>query len=117
MANFIHNLVNWLQSILDFWGDFFSGLWDGTVDLITGLLGGLGDYIASWFESLGLSITIPPNIYMILDDITKSIGYVVPFNQLMPIVAVWLGFYGFKIVFAIYNVIASTVVRRTKIKV
>lgn len=102
-------------------GNFFVSLFDGVIDwglnLINGLLDGLGSLISWWFDSLGLSVSVPSGVFNVLDDITYSIGYIFPIKELLPIPLFFLSFYIAKVVFAVFQIIASTVIKRVKIKV
>lgn len=113
------NIIEAWQSgwgqIGNFFGDFFSGLWDGAVDLLNGFFNGLATYIGNWLGSIGLSITIPDGVFYILDDLTHSIGYIIPVAALLPIPIFMLSFYVIKLIISIYRIIASTVIQRVHI--
>lgn len=108
------------MDILGAIGDFFGGLFNSLIDwglgLINGLLEGLGSLLTWWFDSLGLSISVPLGVFNVLNDITYSIGYIFPIKELLPIPLFMLSFYVAKIVFAVFQIIASTVIKRVKIK-
>ena len=105
----------WSQ-IVNWFGNGIPDLWDGVVNFANGVLGGLNTYIADWLSGLGLSITIPDGVFTILNDLTRSIGYLIPVSALLPIPIFMLSFYVIKLIFAIYQVIASTVIQRFKVK-
>ena len=106
----------WNQ-ILGSTGDFFSGLFGGAIDLLNGFFNGLGTYLGEWLTGLGLSITIPDGVLTVLDDLTKSIGYIIPVQALLPIPIFMLSFYIAKLIFALYQIIASTIIRKIHISV
>lgn len=104
-------------AIGDFFANLFNGLIDWVLELLNSIFGGLGDVIASWLIEQGFSIEIPSHVFDILNEITLGIGYILPMSSLMPIVYFWLGFYVCKIIFAVYSIIANTVIKRVSIKV
>lgn len=106
-----------LKAIGDFFSKIFNGLIDWVLELINGIFGGLGELIGTWLISQGIVIEIPAMAFDILDEITVGIGYILPINALMPIVYLWLSFYVAKIIFAVYSIIANTVIKRVSIKV
>lgn len=109
--------MDFLSGIGDFFSNFFNSLIDWVLELLNGFFGGLGTLIGTWLEAQGLTIEIPDSVFGILDELTSGIGYILPISQLMPIVYFWLAFYGAKIVFAVYSIIANTVIKRVSIKV
>ena len=106
-----------LKAIGNFFNNIFNGLIDWVLELLNGIFGGLGELIGAWLISRGITIEIPAMAFDILDEITVGIGYILPINALMPIVYLWLSFYVAKIIFAVYSIIANTVIKRVSIKV
>ena len=109
------------MDVLNLIGDFFKNLIDCVLDWVVELLnwifGGLGELIAWWFESIGLDISIPVDVFNVFNDITYSIGYIFPIKELLPIPIFMFTFYVARIVFAVFQIIASTVIKRVKVKV
>lgn len=106
--------INQIQKLS---GDLFGGVIDWVVDLLNGCLLGVGELLGNWLYSVGLTLEIPVNVFDVLKEITYGIGYILPIGKLMPIVNFFLAFYFAKIVFAVYHLVASTVVKRVKVKV
>ena len=106
-----------LKAIGNFFSNLFNGIIDWVLELLNGLLGGLGELIGSWLVSQGITIEIPATAFDILDEITIGIGYILPISSLMPIVFLWLSFYIGKIIFAVYSIIANTIIKRVSVKV
>lgn len=109
--------MDFFKGIADFFGNLFNNLIDWILELLNGIFGGLGELIGSWLLSQGLTIEIPATVFDILDELTIGIGYILPINSLLPIVFFWLAFYVAKIIFAVYSIIANTVIKRVSIKV
>lgn len=117
--------MDWL---MDFFGNFFNGIIDFFVKLFTEWIpgffidafnffaGGLAELVENWLISIGLTIEIPEGLYSGLNVLTRSIGYILPMAALSPIVIFMLVFYIAKIVFAIYKVIANTIIKKISIK-
>ncbi|MBQ9385210.1 MAG: hypothetical protein IJT87_13345 [Ruminiclostridium sp.] len=101
--------MEWIASI-------FNPLIDWCVNLINSFLGGLGAVINDWLNSIGLEITLPPNVYDVLNEISIGVGYLIPVKALIPIPLFFVSFYIAKLVFAIYQLIASTIIKRVKLK-
>lgn len=106
-----------LNQIFDFFGGIVDNLIDWVLKLVNSLLGGLADLIGNWLSSQGLTIQFPAAIFNVLNEITLGIGYILPVKQLMPIVNFMIAFYVAKIIFAVYQLIAKTVIKRVKVKV
>ena len=100
-----------------FFGDFFGGLFDGAVDFFNSIFSGLSSYISEWLTGLGLSITIPDGVFAVLNDLTRGIGYLIPVQALLPIPVFMLSFYIIKLIFALYQIIANTIIRRIHVSV
>lgn len=113
--NIIEAWLSGMGQITDFFSNWTGSLWDGIVDFFNGIMGGLSDYIASWLSGLGLSISIPSGVFDVLDSLTRSIGYLIPVSSILPIPIFMLSFYVIKLIFSVYQIIASTVIRRVKI--
>lgn len=108
---------------MSFWSkisSFFTGLFSSLIDWVLQFFNSIGigftSMIANWLASAGLTIEIPSNLFAVLSDITYGVGYILPIPALMPIVNVMLAFYVLKIVFAVYHLIASTIVKRVSVK-
>lgn len=102
--------------IADFFANLFNGLIDWFIGLLNNFFGGVGDYIATWLINQGITIELPANVFDVLNEITLSVGYILPITSLMPIVIFWLGFYVVKIIFAVYSLIANTIIKRVTVK-
>ena len=113
--NIIEAWLSGMGQITDFFSKWTGSLWDGIVDFFNGIMGGLSDYISSWLSGLGLSITIPSGVFDVLDSLTRSIGYLIPVSSILPIPIFMLSFYVLKLIFSVYQIIASTVIKRVKI--
>ena len=109
--------MDWLSAIGNFFINIFDSLIDWGIGLINGFLSGLGDYLSAWLVKQGITLSIPDNVFDVLNEITLCIGYILPLKALMPIVTLWLGYYVAKIVFAVYRLIASTIIKRVTVKV
>lgn len=118
---FFLNFVTFFKTGLNQELNFFKSIYDGSIDWIinifNGFLSGIGDIFGSWLIEQGITIEFPPSVFNLLNEITIGIGYILPIVQLMPIVYCLLSFYVAKIIFAIYQLIASTVIKRIKVKV
>ncbi len=110
-------ITEFFGGITDFWGGVFNGLLDWIIELINGFVGGIADIILSWLESSGLSIEIPPSVFDILRELSIGVGYIFPVRALLPIPMIMISFYVLKLVFAVYKIIASTIIRRVSVKV
>lgn len=108
-------LSGWNQ-IANFFGDWTGIIWDSIISFLNSFLGGISDYISNWLSGIGLSITIPSGVFDVLDTLTRSIGYLIPVSAILPIPIFMLSFYILKLIFAIYQIIASTVIQRIKVK-
>lgn len=106
-----------IGQILDFFGGVIDKLIDWILSLCNALLGGISELLANWLATQGLTIQFPAAIFNVLNEITLGIGYILPIKQLMPIVNFMLAFYVAKIIFAVYHLIAKTVIKRVKVKV
>lgn len=104
-----------LNSIFGFFGDLFNGVIDWALGLLNGLFEGLGSLLTWWFDSLGMAISIPSGVFNVFNDITYSIGYIFPITELLPIPLFMVAFYVARIIFAVFQIIASTVIKRVKI--
>ncbi len=94
------DFINWCS-------EFFSDLFSGVLGFLTGLLqqlfGAVGSVVSVWLAEQGFSLSIPSEVFNVLDEITLGIGYIFPLYALMPIVAFMLTFYIAKIVFAVFS--------------
>jgi hypothetical protein len=115
--NIIEAWQNGWGQIGNFFGDFFGGLWDGAVSLLNNFFNGLATYIGNWLHDLGFSISIPSGVFNVFNDITHFIGYIIPVRALLPIPIFMLSFYIIKLIFAIYKIIASTIIQRVHVSV
>lgn len=120
MSEFFSVLRTWWSSgigqIFDYSGNLSNLILDWVVKFFNAIFGGLGDLLADWISSLGLTIEMPATVFNVLDEITVGIGYIIPVSALLPIVNFMLAFYFAKIIFAIYHLIAKTTIKRVKIK-
>ena len=105
-----------VNAIVSFFSDIFNGIINFFVDLLNNLLGGIGDVITAFFEHIGLTLEIPAGVFDIFNELTIGVGYIVPVSALLPIPLFMLAFYIAKLIFAIYQLIAATLIRRVKIK-
>lgn len=100
--------------------DFFTGVVNAIIDFVLEFFNniglGIGGFIGEWLNGYGMVIQIPSNIFDVLNDVTRGIGYILPLAALTPIVNFMITFYVIKIIFSLYRVIASTTIRRVKIK-
>lgn len=97
--------------------DLFNGFIDWIIGIINAMFGGAGSLLTWWLGDLGLNISLPDNIYSVLHDVTYCIGYIFPVRELVPIPAFMLSFYIARAIFALFKIIASTVIKRVKVKV
>ena len=108
------------MKVLEWLKDFFFGLFDGVInlalELLNGIFGGFGVLLATWLEGQGIVLEYPSNVFDVLNEITLGIGYLLPINALKPIVFWMLAFYIAKIIFAVYSLVASTVIKRVSVK-
>ena len=105
-----------INAIVSFFSDIFNDVINWGVDLLNNLFSGIGDIIAAWLEHIGLTIEIPANVFDIFNELTIGVGYIVPVAALLPIPLFMLAFYVAKLIFAIYQLIAATIIRRVKVK-
>ena len=101
---------------MDWLTNLFNPLIDFCVGLINGFFGGLGTIINDWLTNAGIYVEIPPNVYDILHELTLGIGYIIPVAALLPIPLAMISFYITKFAFAIYQIIAHTIIKRVKLK-
>lgn len=113
--NIIEAWLSGMGQITDFLSNWTGSLWDSIVAFFNGFLGGLDTYIANWLEEQGLYISIPENVQEILRELAIGIGYIFPVRLLLPIPVFMISFYTIKLIFALYNLIAGTVIKRVKI--
>ena len=106
-----------MDKIAAFFSNLFGGVLDWVVELLNGVLGGAVSIISDWLSSLGFSITIPSDVFSVFNELTYGIGYIFPIAALLPIPTLMLGFYIAKIIFSVYSLIASTIIKRIKVKV
>lgn len=104
-----------MSQITNSFSSWTGSVWDSLIFLLNGLFGGLPTYISNWLTGLGLSITIPSEVFDILDSLTRSIGYLIPVSAILPIPIFMLSFYIIKLIFSLYQIIASTVIQRIKL--
>ena len=98
-------------------GEWFTSGWGQLFEFINRFFGGLDTYIADWLTDRGLSIVIPNEVFTVARDLFRGVGYIFPVQALLPIPLAWLSFYGIKLAFAVYQLIASTVITKFKIKI
>ncbi len=103
--------------IADFFANIFNSLIDWVLELLNNLFSGFGDVLSAWLISQGITLELPENVYDVLNELTLGVGYILPITSLMPIVYLWLGFYVVKIIFAVYSLIANTIIKRVSVKV
>ena len=101
---------------MDWLANIFNPLIDWCVNLINGFFGGLGTIINGWLTSGGITVEIPPNVYDILHELTLGIGYIIPVAALLPIPIAMISFYIAKLIFAVYQLIAHTIIKRVKLR-
>ena len=113
--------MNIINTIFNFFKNLFNGVIDWIIILLNKLLSGLGDIILQWLiylcESFGLNIEIPANVFDIVHELFLGIGYILPMKALLPIPLFMVAFYIAKLIFAIYSLIAKTIIRRVSVKV
>lgn len=108
--------MNWLEKIGSFFNNIFSTIIDWFIGGINALFGGIADMIFGFLHSCGLNIVIPTDVYYVLKEITVGIGYIIPVRALLPIPMFFIAFYVVKWVFAIYQLIAGTVIKRVRLR-
>ena len=108
--------MEWIKSIGKFFSDLFSTVIDWFVNGINAIIGGIADMIFGFLHSCGLNIVIPTDVYYVLKEITVGIGYIIPVRALLPIPMFFIAFYVVKWVFAIYQLIAGTVIKRVRLR-
>lgn len=101
MLQIIQNL---LGGIVDFFASIFNFLFGGIATVIL-------EYIAG-----SMNITIPENVFDVLNEITIGVGYILPVRELLPIPLFMLSFYSVKLVFSIYQLIAGTIIQRVRLR-
>lgn len=107
-----------MQAIGDFFSMLFSGLIDWFVNIFNTISQGAGGIVADFLKAAGLSdLSIPGNVFSILKELSIGVGYIFPVRDLLPIPLFWLSFYVARIVFSVFRLIASTVLKRIKLKI
>lgn len=113
------NIFEAWQSGISQIGNFFSNwtgsVWDSIVAFLNSFFGGIDTYIGNWLEQQGLYLSIPENVQKILRELAIGIGYIFPVRLLLPIPIFMMSFYILKLIFALYNLIAGTVIQRIKL--
>lgn len=105
-----------MEAIGNFFSTLFSGLIDWFLNIFNVISQGAFGIVGDFFKAAGLNISLPGNVFTALNEITIGIGYIFPLADLLPIFSFWISFYIARIVFAVYHLIASTILKRTKIK-
>lgn len=108
--------MEWLSNLWSGIQDLFSTAIDWVVGVINSLLGGLAEFIFGFLNEMGLEIEIPPNVFDALREISIGVGYIIPVKELLPIPIFMISFYILKLIFSIYQLIAGTVIKRTRLK-
>ncbi len=109
--------MKWLDNITGWWQSGWDAIIDWFVELLNKFDSGLADFIAEWLTSQGLTLEIPADVFNVLDEITHGIGYILPLKALTPIFLFWVSFYVSSIIFAIFRMIHSTIIKRVSVKV
>jgi len=103
------NILNWFKS-------GWNGIIDWVIELLNSFGTGLGSFINSWFDSLGLSLEIPSGVFKVLNEITYGIGYILPLSSLTPLFLFWLSFHFAHLIFALFRLLHSTIFKRVSVK-
>lgn len=102
MKNFFDIFFNEFSKISS---EIFSNIIEFLANLVTTLMGLPGAYISKWMIAQGFSVEVPENVFLILDQLTYGVGYIVPLYGLLPIVGFWITFYSAKIMFSLFSTI------------
>lgn len=105
--------ANGWQQIKDGLNNIFSG--NIILDIINLILSGVLAVVEQFLNMLGLNFSIPADIFEGLSDITRGIGYLIPINKFVPLVVFALAFYVGRVIMSVYNRVAHTTIRHTKI--
>lgn len=105
-----------MDVIYDFFINLINAVIDWALGLINFILEGAAGLFAPWLAEQGMTIAFPTQVFEIINEITLGIGYILPISALLPIAVFWLGYYGAKIVIAVFSLIASTTFKRVKVK-
>lgn len=108
--------MEWLNSLWDGIQNIFSTVIDWFVGGVNALFGGIAQIIFGFLSACGLNVSIPANVYDVLNEITIGVGYIIPVRALLPIPIFMITFYVIKLVFSIYQLIAGTIIKRTRLK-
>lgn len=109
--------INIFTKVFELFRNIFNAAIDWVLELCNSFALGLGTFISQWLLSMGLTVEIPANLFDVLNDFTRGVGYIIPFSALMPIVNFMLSFYVVKIIFAVYKIIANTTIKRVDLKI
>ena len=93
------DIFSWLSEALS---DLTAGIIGFFTALLQQLFGLFGSMIASWMVEQGFSLSIPSEVFNVLDEITLSIGYILPLYALVPLITFMLTFYIAKFVLSIF---------------
>lgn len=120
MSDIFSALWNAIITVFDKGWSVFSEYWDAGwnsfTEFINKFLGGLDVYIMDWLNEWFPQITIPADVFKVFNEITIGVGYIIPVKALLPIPLFMISFYVLKLVFSIYQLIAGTIIQRTKLK-
>lgn len=94
------DFINWCSV---FFSDIVAGILGFFTSMLQNLFGAVGTAVSAWMIDQGFSLSIPSEVFNVLDEITLGIGYIFPLYALMPIVTFMLAFYVAKIVFAVFS--------------
>lgn len=96
-----------MGEIFNWFSEFFSDLASGVLGILTALLqqlfGVFGNLLASWMVEQGFSLSIPAEVFNVLDEITLGIGYILPLYAFLPIIVFMLTFYVAKLVITVFT--------------
>ncbi len=109
--------MKWLDNLANWWQSGWDAILDWAVELLNKFNIGLSTFIADWLVSQGLTLEIPVDVFNVLDEITHGIGYILPLKALTPIFLFWLSMHVANILFAIFRIIHSTIIKRISVKV
>lgn len=105
-----------MEAIGNFFSTLFSGLIDWCLNIFNIVSQGFLTIISDFFKLVGLDVTIPGSVFSVFRELSIGIGYIFPLADLLPIFYFWVSFYIARIIFAVFRLISSTILKRTKLK-
>ena len=109
--------MKWLDNLTGWWQSGWDAIIDWVVELLNKFESGLATFITDWLVSQGLTLELPVDVFNVLDEISYGIGYILPLKDLTPLFLFWLSFHFVNLIFAIFRMIHSTIIKRVSVKV